>query len=304
MSKKPVASKTAVVLSASRRYADLKVNGEIISVLVESKAIDIVAGDEVEFSGESGDLVVKKVLPRKNCLLRRYRKIEKKLAANLDLVLIVAAVRPLFNVSFVDRMIAASNEQEIPHVLIVNKTDLGMESTNELVDIYRRVGIKVLEVSAAVDEELNELKEVLEKPGVKKAALAGISGVGKSTILNRLIPAAGRRTEAVSARTGQGRQTTSQSYGYPYPLKDGGEILLIDLPGLSSFGVTHLIKENVRFYFKEFAKHLPQCQYTDCLHIKEPQCAVKAAVDKKEIAFSRYRSYIEIIEEIENAREY
>ena len=295
----------ATVISGTRRYVELRDRaGKICSAIVESKAMDIVTGDEVEYISVDANNVVKRVLTRKNCLSRCYRKTEKKIAANLDLVIIVTAVDPLFNTTFVDRLIVASSEQEIEFMMVLNKVDLGIENTKELINLYSGLKIPFILTSVLNDQGLDELVSYLQRPGIEKIALAGISGVGKSSILNKLIPGAERETNIVSKRTGQGKQTTSQAYAYPFQKTDRQEILLIDLPGLSSFGLTHLSKESIRFYFKDFLEFQGDCQYADCLHIMEPSCAVKNALAVGKIAASRYKSYTEILKEIEDAREY
>jgi ribosome biogenesis GTPase len=295
----------ATVISASRRYVDLKLaDGDIIPAMAESKAIDIVAGDEVECDNSSGQYIVKKVLDRKNCLLRCYRKAEKKLAANVDLVLIVTAMHPLFNTAFIDRLIAASTAEKIEFAIILNKYDLELNETADLLKIYKDLNIPIIYLSALKGSGFDDLKTLLSRPEIKKAALAGISGVGKTTILNRLIPETESRTANVSERTGQGKQTTSQSYAYTYKRGVTDDLLLIDLPGLSNFGLTHLDRQSVKLYFSEFLKFQSKCQYKDCFHLKEPQCAVKDALKNKEISVSRYQSYMEIINEIDEAKEY
>lgn len=295
----------ATVICASRRYINLKIGpGKVISAMAESKAMDIVAGDEVEYDTLNHQPVVKKVLPRKNCLMRCYRKAQKKLAANLDLLLMVAAPYPLFNTSFIDRMIVASLAENINLVLVVNKSDIPSEQTEKLVELYKQFGLPILRTSAKKENGLVPIFELLSNPELSKVALAGISGVGKSTILNKLIPEAASRTNDVSVRTGQGKQTTSQALAYSYLRENKNELLIIDLPGLSNFGVTHIDRHSLKLYFTEFLSYRDKCQYRDCSHLKEPSCAVKEAVEKNEISRSRYQSYVEIVEEIEDAREY
>ncbi len=295
----------ATVICASRRYIDIKISADVcVSAIAESKANDIVAGDEVEYEKSNSQYIVKKVLPRKNCLIRCYRKTEKKLAANLDLILIVGAIAPLFNTSFIDRLIAAAQSENIECLLLVNKSDLKSAETEQLLQIYKKIGIKILEISALNGTGFDSLLSVISNPEIKKITLAGISGVGKSTILNRLVPLAKSRTNDVSLRTGQGKQTTSQSYAHTYKRENAEDLLIIDLPGLSNFGVTNLDKQSVKLFFSEFIEFQDKCQYRDCSHIKELNCSVKDAVEKEIISASRYDSYLEIIKEIDDAREY
>lgn len=298
-------SNIGTVICASRRYIDVKIPPDtFVAAIAESKALDIVAGDHIEYDRMNGQYVVKKVLPRKNCLMRCYRKAEKKLAANLDLALVVCAMYPLFNTAFIDRIIVAATAENIDFALIVNKEDLDNSETQEFLKIYRDLGIKMMLVSALTGNGMQQIYDLTQQAELKIITLAGVSGVGKSTILNKLVPMAGSKTKDVSVRTGQGRQTTSQSYAHTLKRENKEDLLIIDLPGLSNFGLTHIHRESVKLYFKEFLNFQEKCQYNDCFHLREPNCAVKDAVASKEISQSRYQSYIEIIEEIDEAKEY
>jgi ribosome biogenesis GTPase len=144
----------------------------------------------------------------------------------------------------------------------------------------------------------------LEAPSLKVAALCGVSGVGKSTILNRLVPGADSRVGALSDKTGQGRQTTTQPRGYLCELPNGTRKILIDFPGVQFFGLSHVAADRLSDAFEEFHARKGACRFLDCRHLKEPDCAIRAAVERGEIARSRYESYLQIVEEIEDARAY
>jgi len=205
----------ALVITATRRSVHiLTPEGKTLKGRVSTHARDITVGDSVTYSMDRGEAFITKVLPERNCLARAYRERKKKLAANLDRVFIVTATAPLFNEIFVDRIIAVATREEIPCTLIVNKTDLDLASTMPLVETYEHLGIPVLYTSARLGEGMASVETALADPTLRIVALAGVSGVGKSSILNHLVPEAESRTAEVSHRTGQGKQTTSQSRGY------------------------------------------------------------------------------------------
>lgn len=295
----------ALVITATRRSVHLRTsNGETLKGRVSTHARDITVGDTVTYTIDRGEAFITKVLPARNYLTRAYRERKKKLAANLDRVFIVTATAPLFNEIFVDRIIAVATREEIPCTLIVNKTDLDLESTLPLVQTYERLGIPVLYTSARLGEGMSAVEAALADPRLQIVALAGVSGVGKSSILNHLVPAAESRTAEVSHRTGQGKQTTSQSRGYSYNRSTAPPLLIIDLPGIQKFGVTHLTKREAAESFFEFRERSLECRFSDCSHTAEDECGVKDAVDAGTIALSRYVSYLDMIDEIESAREY
>jgi ribosome biogenesis GTPase len=300
-----VATQHALVITATRRSVQLLTeDGQTLKGRVSTHARDITVGDTVAFSIDRGEAFITKVLSARNYLTRAYQEKKKKLAANLDRVFIVTATAPLFNEIFVDRIIAVATREEIPCTLIVNKTDLDLESTLPLVKTYEHLGIPVLYTSAKLGEGMAAVEEAVRDPSLRIVALAGVSGVGKSSILNNLIPEAESRTAEVSHRTGQGRQTTSQSRGYTLHREGAPPLLIIDLPGIQKFGVTHLTKREAADAFVEFRERARECRFGDCSHTAEEECGVQDAVDSGAIALSRYVSYLDMIEEIESAREY
>jgi ribosome biogenesis GTPase len=178
-----------------------------------------------------------------------------------------------------------------------------------MISTYSKLGINLIMCSAKSGDGIDEIRALIEDPYVSVAALCGVSGVGKSTILNRLIPSAKTRTGEVSERTGQGRQTTSQPRGFVYPSsKDSDPLsppkIVIDLPGVQFFGLAHLDERDVIDAFSEIKEIGLDCRFRDCAHIKERSCAVRAAVESGAIARWRYQSYLQILEEIKEAKEY
>ena len=244
------------------------------------------------------------ILERRNVFSRTFGPVTKRIAANLDLVLIVAATEPLFNTTFIDRSLITAYHEDIPVVLILNKIDVQLEETLPLLEPYEQMDLEILQMSAEQEVGVEDLRQKLADERLKVVALAGVSGVGKSTILNLLVPEAERKTRQVSRKTGQGRQTTSQAVAYRYERKGLPDLLLIDVPGVQQFGVTHLNEQEVRAGMPDLREISAECEYTDCTHTAEPNCAVKDSVESGELAASRYISYLGMLEDLEKVREY
>lgn len=295
----------ARVISITRRAAELRDEiGNNFSAKIGEKIEEIVVGDVVEFSRQHDQIIIEKVLERRNCLKRSYRDVTKELVANVDMLFVMAAVAPLFNTTFIDRILIAAAVEDIPAILVVNKVDLGVDETLPLVKVYEATGTKCLRISAKFGDGIDKVLEIINQPSVNTVAIAGISGVGKSTLINRLVPGTKQVIRDVSERTGQGRQTTSQAIAISFPRSSAKEVLLVDLPGIQNFGVSHLSDEDLRNGFPEIARFGAQCPFSNCSHIKEEQCAVKNGVTDGAISPSRYESYQGIVEEISKAKEY
>lgn len=305
---------TAVVLRSTRRDVILAdAEGQVIRASNPPRVLDTVVGDHVQFERHplrehagrrQSDTLIKSILPRRNCLKRAVPGREKRLAANLDHLFVVAAVPPLFNTIFIDRIITAAEVEEIPVSIIINKTDLGCDSSLSPYSDYERAGFDLLFVSAREGTGMQELVQALSTSCWKQAAFAGISGVGKSSILNFLLPGAKARVMEVSRKTGQGKQTTSSGQAHEYRKTSGGNMLLIDLPGIQHYGLSHLTHEQLRWAFREFREPSTHCQFKDCSHRLEPGCMVKTYVESGQIGSSRYASYLDIVRELEAAKPY
>lgn len=291
---------TGTILSVTRRNVDILTDSKTLRCKLPAKIPDLTIGDSVVM--ENNEIV--SCQPRNNFLSRSYRKKTRKIAANLDLLAIVAAVNPLFNAVFIDRVLTAASLQKIPCLMILNKTDLGTENTLEEIQIYEKLGIPVCYTTVVTDDGLDSFMQEISNPDYHTVALAGVSGVGKSSILNNLVPEASRRTGEVSRKTGLGKQTTSLSKGYSLEREGAGPLLMIDLPGIQNFGISNLSPEEIIASFPEFAERRHLCEYLDCKHLEEPDCAVKKALEAGEVSLSRYNSYINMLEEIEACREY
>jgi ribosome biogenesis GTPase len=227
--------------------------GEQLDGTYSSKSLDLVVGDLVEFERQPSQIVVKSLLPRKNVLKRSYRDVSKMLASNLDALFLVTAPGAQWNSEFMDRILCAAAHESIPCWVIFNKLDLAPDGCPSELAPYRKMGIPILSMSAKHDPKLEELEEILNQPQHQLIAFSGVSGVGKSTLLNRLVPQAQRETSEVSSKSGQGTQTTTQAYAFLRPKPTGGQTTLIDLPGVQNFGLCHLDMAEVSAGFSDIA---------------------------------------------------
>ena len=241
-------------------------------------------GDLVQITVERGKGMVEKILPRKNRFIRPA-------VANIDALVIFAAnVNPVTEPYLIDRVAAIAGDQEVSVVLCVNKCDL--DPARDLVAIYEKAGFSVISTSAETGEGVEELRDAIRG---KLVAFTGNSGVGKSSILNRLAPELALATGEVSEKLGRGRHTTRHVELYDL----GEDTFVADTPGFSSFDTDQMdiiLKENLQYAFPDFGKYLGDCRFDDCSHRKEPDCAVRRAVEAGQIGKTRYESYLKLYE--------
>lgn len=241
-------------------------------------------GDLAEITVEHGKGMVEKILPRRNAFVRPA-------VANIDALVVFAAnVNPVTEPYLIDRVAAIAGQQNVQVVLCVNKCDL--DPAHDLVRIYRNAGFPVISTSAETGDGVEELASLLKG---KLTAFTGNSGVGKSSVLNRLAPELNLATGEVSEKLGRGRHTTRHVELYCL----GEDTYVADTPGFSSFDTDQMdviLKENLQYAFPDFGKYLGQCQFRDCSHRKEPGCAVRTAFENGQIEKTRYDSYLKLYE--------
>lgn len=241
-------------------------------------------GDLVEITVEKGKGMVERVLPRRNSFVRPA-------VANVDALVIFAAnVNPITEPFLVDRVAAIAGNQNVEVIICINKSDL--DPAQELRRIYEHSGFPVICTSAKTGEGVEELRERLQG---KLTAFTGNSGVGKSSILNRLAPQLALATGEVSEKLGRGRHTTRHVEIYQLDR----ETFVADTPGFSSFDTDQMdiiLKENLQYAFPDFGSYIGSCQFADCSHRKEPGCAVRGALEAGDIEPTRYDSYLKLYE--------
>lgn len=264
----------------------------------------VAVGDNVLLEMEKDNTgVINDILPRDNYLIRRSPQnpnMKSIVASNLDMILLLASLHePRTSTGFIDRILLTAAAYHIPAVILFNKIDLygeeEMEILNEYADIYEEMGIKCLQISVKYKKNIDQLESVIKD---KVALVTGHSGVGKSSLINMLDPQKDIRTDEISEWTGKGKHTTT--YAEMHPIHFGGWI--IDTPGIKEFGVVDLKVSEIGAYFPDFVEFMPHCKFQDCIHINEPECGVKDAVEHGAIDGSRYLSYLSIIDEVQNAK--
>ncbi len=251
---------------------------------------------EVEKIGDETIGVISKIEDRKNYIIRKSVKLSKQthiIAANIDQVfLLVTFKNPKTYSIFIDRFLATSEAYDIKTVLLFNKID--MYDENELAEVkylaalYRKIGYTCIGISAKTGKNVDKVKDLMKE---HTSMFAGHSGVGKSTLINFIAPELNLKTTEISDQHFQGQHTTT--FAEMYDLNFGARI--IDTPGIKGFGMVDMDKYEIGDYFPEFFRLKSNCKFNNCLHLDEPKCAVKAALDKDEVSWSRYRSYVQIV---------
>ncbi len=281
----------------TRIKGKLKIDDEI------SSTNPIAVGDTVEFDAEDKLVqtgIIKGVADRHNYIVRvsPHNKNQKHIiAANIDLALLIASVAdPRTSTGFIDRFLITAEAYHIPVVLVVNKTDLLKTKHKGILDrwkeIYGMAGYDVYPVTATDKGSLAELELRLKD---KTTLFSGHSGVGKSTLINQIVPDIDLKTKEVSGWSGKGQHTTT--FAEMFDMPGGGRI--IDTPGVKEFGLIDVTREELSHYFPEMRASLKDCRFNNCLHINEPGCAIKQQVADGRIAEERYVSYVAILESIE-----
>ncbi len=278
--------------------ADCKIKGNFRLRGIRSTN-PIAVGDRVEVK----DGFIIEIEDRRNYIIRKSINLSKQshiLAANVDQALLVVTVsKPETSTTFIDRFLASAEAYRVPVILIFNKTDLlsddELHYQQMMIQLYETIGYKCRAISAERGDGIEELRPLLEG---KITLLSGNSGVGKSTIINRLVPTANQRVADISDAHQTGMHTTTFSEMIPV---DGSPVdtrsWLIDTPGIKGFGTFDMEREELTSYFKEIFEFSKQCRFSDCTHTHEPGCAVLKAVEDHYIAQSRYQSYLSMLED-------
>lgn len=262
--------------------------------IFKKQGVTLCVGDEVDVQILDMDEkkgVIEEILPRKNHFIRPP-------IANIDLFVVVfAAHKPEPNYPIIDKFLITAELHGIEPVICVNKCDLATkEELDSIASIYKNA-YRLLFVSSATGEGMDELKLLMAD---KKSALAGPSGVGKSSILNALHPEANMETGEISQKTARGKHTTRHVEIFNID----GRGMIFDTPGFTAFEVTDIEPDELVHYYREFEPYLGECRYDNCKHLKEPDCAVRAAVESGRIHSRRYKSYVSNEEELRNKRKY
>ncbi len=301
---------TGIVYKSTGSWYTVKAdNGKIYECRIKGKfriqgiksTNPVAVGDQVRFKLEAKNDqetgVIEHIEERQNYIIRKSVNLSKQthiIASNIDIVfLLVTLNNPTTFTTFIDRFLVTAEAYGIKAVLLFNKIDTYNE--DELLEIkylaalYRKIGYECIGISAKTGKNVDKVKAIMEG---KVSMFSGHSGVGKSTLINTIEPGLSLRTAEISGQHQQGQHTTT--FAEMFDLSFDAKI--IDTPGIKGFGVVDMDKEELGDYFPEFFEQKSLCKFNNCMHINEPKCAVKEALDNEEIAWTRYKSYLQILE--------
>ena len=299
-----------LVMRATGSWYEVLHEGEVLRCRMRGKlrlrgvrsTNPVVVGDTVHCEcGEDGEWVIVDIAPRHNYIIRRASNLSKEshiIASNIDrAMLVVTLVEPVTAVEFIDRFLVTCEAYKVPVTILLAKIDLLQESPEAIEQfhrIYEGAGYEVIDISATQGIGVERIKEMLAG---KTTLLSGNSGVGKSTLIGAIDPTIDIRTGEISDSFHKGKHTTT--FSTMYRVADG---YIIDTPGVKGFGLIDIDDKELWHYFPEMISRAGECKFFNCTHTHEPHCAVMEAVKREEIAFSRYESYLKILDEDDKYR--
>jgi len=259
-------------------------------------AVGDVVNFEIETKNDTDTGVIHEIHERKNYIIRKSVNLSKQthiIAANIDQVFLLITIdNPPTFTTFIDRFLVTAEAYSVHTILVFNKIDsYQLDQRAEVLylkDIYEKIGYQCIDVSATENKNVDTIKSLMLG---KTSMFVGHSGVGKSTLVNAIEPALDLKTKEISNQHKQGQHTTT--FAEMFDLSFNAKI--IDTPGIKGFGIVDMQKEEIDSYFPEFLAVKNECKFNNCLHVEEPKCAVKIAVETEEISYSRYKSYLQII---------
>lgn len=296
-----------IVTKSTGSWYKVLVNGEEVDARLRGKirtlnlksTNPVVVGDQVILDVNDDEYLIKSVIDRQNCIVRKSNKLSKQyqiIAANIDRAfLIVSPAKPHTPQGFIDRFLATAEAYHIPVTILLNKSDLdskkAMLHREHLMELYPSIGYEIQNVSFLDSDDISRIQKSI---GSQCVLLAGNSGVGKSTLINAILPDSNQKVSAISSSYHKGRHTTTFAQMF---LGDQGS-KIIDTPGIKDFGMVQTEPNQVSHYFPEMRSRLSECKYSNCLHTEEPDCQILKAVENQEIAVTRYVNYLSILEEV------
>ena len=299
-----------LVMRATGSWYEVLHEGEVLRCRMRGKlrlrgvrsTNPVVVGDTVHCEcGEDGEWVIVDIAPRHNYIIRRASNLSKEshiIASNIDrAMLVVTLVEPITAVEFIDRFLVTCEAYKVPVTILLAKIDLLQESPEAVAEfhrVYEGAGYEVIDISATQGIGVERVKEMLAG---KTTLLSGNSGVGKSTLIGAIDPTIDIRTGEISDSFHKGKHTTT--FSTMYRVADG---YIIDTPGVKGFGLIDIDDKELWHYFPEMISRAGECKFFNCTHTHEPHCAVMEAVKREEIAFSRYESYLKILDEDDKYR--